>query len=155
MDRFVGSVAEGAAHTDTVVVTQISADLPDDHRYRISGKFYLQIWIKVVNGFDQSDTADLEQVVQVLFPVHKALHDAEHQFQVAADQLLPGAHIAVFDPLQQHPLLRRRQDFQFCRIDTAYFNLVGMHIRRPPDRNFICTLLVCGVSFIPEPGINL
>ena len=40
-DRFVGSVAEGAAHTDTVVVTQISADLPDDHRYRISGKFYL------------------------------------------------------------------------------------------------------------------
>ena len=73
MDRFVGGVAEGAAHTDTVVVTQISADLPDDHRYRISGKFYLQIWIKVVNGFDQSDTADLEQVIKIFMAAGEPL----------------------------------------------------------------------------------
>lgn len=30
------------------------------HRHRIGGKFYVQSHIKIINGFNQSDTADLK-----------------------------------------------------------------------------------------------
>lgn len=32
-----------------------------------------QIWIKVVNGFDQSDTADLEQVIKIFMAAGETL----------------------------------------------------------------------------------
>ena len=38
-ERFVGGIAQGAADTDGVVIPQVTADLADDHRDCVSGKF--------------------------------------------------------------------------------------------------------------------
>ena len=76
MDRFVGSVTEGTAHTDTIVVAQISADLPDDHWNCVSGELHVHRWVKIINGFDQSDTANLEQVIHVFVVAGETFDDA-------------------------------------------------------------------------------
>ena len=75
MDRFIGSVTQRAAYTDRVVVAQVSSDLPDDHRHGICGKFYPHIRVKVINGFDQTDTSDLKQVIYIFIVIRKTFDD--------------------------------------------------------------------------------
>ncbi len=76
MDCLVGGVAQGAADADGVVVAQIAADFPDDHRDSVSGKFYTHGGVKIVNGFDQADAADLKKVVHIFMVAGKALDNA-------------------------------------------------------------------------------
>jgi DNA-binding protein YbaB len=40
--------------------------------------------VKVVNGFNKPDTADLEQIVHMLAPVVESLYEAEYKAQIEA-----------------------------------------------------------------------
>ena len=61
--------------TDHLIIAQITADLPHDHRHGIGGKTNLVREVKVIDRLDQSDTADLKQVVHVLTAGRKPLYD--------------------------------------------------------------------------------
>ena len=83
----VGCVAHGARDADGAVVAQVAPDLADDHGHSVGGKAYIEVAVKIVDGFDKANTADLEQVVHRLAAPMKALDDREHEPEVAADQL--------------------------------------------------------------------
>ena len=59
--------------------------------------------IKVVDGLDQSDASNLEEIVAVLSPAGKPLDHREHQPEVALDQFLPGLLVPCLGPAQQLP----------------------------------------------------
>lgn len=73
LHRMVGQVADGAADPHGVVVPQVALDLAHDHRHTVGGKPHVLRRVKVIDGFDKPDAAHLEQVVQILPPVGKAL----------------------------------------------------------------------------------
>ena len=65
MNGFIGSIPQGTADTDAVVIPQIAADFANNHRDGIGGKFYPQCIIKIVNGLNQSDTSNLKEVINI------------------------------------------------------------------------------------------
>ena len=73
MDCFVRGIPQGAAYPDGIVIPQVTPDFTDNHGNCIGGKFYTDIRIEIVNGFDQPDASDLEQVVHVFITVGKTL----------------------------------------------------------------------------------
>ena len=60
LQHLVGRVAHGARDTDGAVVTQIAADLPDDHRHAVGRKAHVLADVEVVDGLDEPDAADLK-----------------------------------------------------------------------------------------------
>ena len=76
MDGFVSVVAQRAGDADTVVVAQITAHFSDNHRHGVSGEFYAHRRIEIVDGFDQSDTSDLKQVVHIFMMIGKTFDHA-------------------------------------------------------------------------------
>ena len=76
-------------------------DLAYDHRNAIGGKADRLGDVKIINGLDQADAADLEQIVSIFPPAHEFLNDRQHQAQVAFDQFLAGLLIAFLGAFQQ------------------------------------------------------
>ena len=76
IDCLICNITQRAADTDTVIVTQVAADLPNDHWNRISGKLYLQGCIEIVDCLDQTDAADLKQVIGIFITVLKTAYHA-------------------------------------------------------------------------------
>lgn len=74
----------------------------------IGGKFYLLAGVEVGDGLDQADAPHLKQIVGTLPPLVKALDDAEHQPQVAADEFLARGAVAAVNQREQfaHALIR-------------------------------------------------
>ena len=102
LQGLVGGVAHRAAHADGVVVAQVAPDLADDHRHGVGGEAHVLCYVKVVKRLDQPDTANLEQVIHVLRAVVEALEHAEHQPQVAANELLARGHVAAMTRGKTH-----------------------------------------------------
>ena len=50
--------------------------------------------IEIINRLDQTDAADLKQIVHVFRAVRKALNNRQNKLKVAVDQLLLGRQIA-------------------------------------------------------------
>ena len=75
-------------------MTIFSLSPKDVHRDSVRRKFHLMRSVKIVQGLDQTDTADLKQVVHILASVLEFLYDAEHQPQIARDKLLSQAGIS-------------------------------------------------------------
>ena len=120
----VGRVPEAAAHPQGVVVPQESPYLADDHRHTVGGESHLLGRVKVVDGLDEADAPHLKEVVHVLAPLRKALHDAEHQPQVALDHALTSRLVPCPRPGEQVALLLLGQDRQLGGVHTAQFHLV-------------------------------
>ena len=59
------------------------------HRHGIGGKPHAELGVEMVDGFHQTDAADLKQIIRRLTPVAEALHDAQNEPQIAADELVP------------------------------------------------------------------
>ena len=76
VDGFVGNIPQRAADPYAVVIPEISSDLTDDHRNCIGRKLYLKGGIKIIDCFDQADTADLKEIVGVFTAVGEALDHA-------------------------------------------------------------------------------
>ena len=62
----------------TYAVPEIAANLTDDHRNCIGGKFYLQSSIEIIDCLDQSDTSDLEEVICIFIAVLKSAYHTEN-----------------------------------------------------------------------------
>ena len=60
------------AYPDAVIIPHIAPDLPNDHRHGIGAEFYIQCTVEIIDGLDQTDTADLKKVVHVFIAGVKA-----------------------------------------------------------------------------------
>ena len=76
MNGFIGSIPQGTADTDAVIIPEITADFPHDHWNSISGKFDIQCAVKIVDGLHKANTADLEQVIGIFTAGRETLDDA-------------------------------------------------------------------------------
>lgn len=97
------------------------------HRHGIGGKLHIKIGIKVIHGLDETDTPHLKEIVHVLPPIGKALNDAEHQPQIAVDELLPCADVTFLYAKQQRTLFFIGQSLQLSGIDAADFHFIIIH----------------------------
>lgn len=73
MDCLVGSVAQGTADADRVIVAQVTSYLTYNHGNCVSGKLNPDRRIEVVDGLDQADTADLKQIIYIFVIAGKRL----------------------------------------------------------------------------------
>ena len=68
---------------------------------------------------DQTDAADLKQIVHVLAAADEFLDHGQHQPEVAGNELLACVSVAVLCADEQCPAGVAAQDFQVGRVDTA------------------------------------
>ena len=64
------------------------------HWHGIGRKFDILADVKIVNGLDQSNASDLEQIINIFLAAGKTLDDAENQTEIAFDVLLSGFLVA-------------------------------------------------------------
>ena len=128
----VGGVPQGTGDPHRIVIPEVSADLPDNHGDSIGGKAYIKGRVEVVDGFDEPDTAHLEQVVRIFAPAGKPLDHRQDQPQISLDQLLPRRLIALLAALQQLRHLIAFQNRQLRRVHPGYFHF-PLHGRVPPS----------------------
>ena len=57
------------------IIPEVAADLADDHRHRISRKFYVLRQIKIIGCLDQANAAHVKQIIRIFAAVMKALHN--------------------------------------------------------------------------------
>ena len=96
---------------------------PSHNRWNaVGGKLHVLPQVESVDGLDQADTAHLKEIVHALAPVREALHDAEHQPQIAGDQLLPRFLVARPGLFQKRPCLAALQDRQRGCVHAADLN---------------------------------
>ena len=112
-----------ALYPHGVVVPQKAAYLAHDHGHPISGKTHVQVWVKVVYGFDEPDAPHLKQVVHAFAPAHEFLHHAQHQPQVALYHPLAGLLVACAGGPQQGGLFLLGEHRKFCGVHAAYLDL--------------------------------
>ena len=106
MDGFVGNIPQRTADPDTAVVPEVAPDFSDDHGYSIGGKFYIQAGIEIIDGFDQTNAANLKQIIHIFIGSGKAPDDTENQTEIPADVSFPGCQIPVFDAYKEIFFLR-------------------------------------------------
>ena len=76
----------------------------------------------MVDRFHEADAANLEKIIHIL-PAHgKALHDAQHKPQVAADEFLPRRLVACIDFLKIPGELLLGDDGKAGSVDAADFH---------------------------------
>ena len=80
---FIGDIAQGATDADSVVVAQVPADFTDNHGYGIRTEFDADFRIKMINGFHQTDTAYLKQIIRVFPPFIEPLDHRKHQSEIS------------------------------------------------------------------------
>ena len=73
IEGFIRGVPERAADADGVIIPQIAAYFSKDHRNRIGGKFYILGNIKIVNGYDKADAANLKEIIDIFLASGKTL----------------------------------------------------------------------------------
>lgn len=74
MDSLVGSVPKRAADTNRRgIILKIASDFSDDHWHGIGGEFHADRIIEIVDGFDQPNAANLEQIVYIFIIAGKSL----------------------------------------------------------------------------------
>ena len=111
-----------------IIIPQESAQLSADHGYAVCGKPHLLGQVKIVDGFDQTDHADLEQIINIFPSAGKALDHAEHQPQVAVDQLVPCFLAAgALDLPQQFDFFAFLEYCQLRGVDSGDDNLLIRH----------------------------
>src|ERR1700694_5916624 len=91
LDRAVDAQVEfmePARHFDRpAFVTEIPLDLADDRRRRIGGELDSALEIEAVDRFEQTDRADLDEVVERLAAVRELDREITHQIEVRDDEL--------------------------------------------------------------------
>lgn len=95
----------------------------DIRRHAVGGKTHAVGGVKVVDGLDQPDTADLEQVIDVLAPAGEAVDDGQHQTQIALNEPLPRLTVAVPGACEQFLRLVVFQHRELRGVYAAYLYL--------------------------------
>ena len=101
VQRPIGKVSCTAAYAEHVVIPEIPPDFSDDHRNGIGAEFDADTGIEIVDRFDESDTAHLKQIVRIVSASGKALDDAEHQSEIAVDELRSRVLVTVLGFIQK------------------------------------------------------
>ena len=131
-EDLVGRVAHTAADTEGAVVTEVAANLADDHGHAVGGEADGLGDIEIVDGLHEADAAHLKEIVGTLAPACEALDDGQHQAEVAADELLAGVLIAVLGTAEKGHHFIVFQNGQLRRVDAAYLH--------PAAHNATCLL---------------
>ena len=122
----VGSVPQGTGDPHRVVIPEIAADLPDNHGDSIGGKTHVKSRVKVVDSFDEPDTAHLEQVIGIFTASGELLHHTQHQPEIPAHQLFPGSRVTLPCQEQEPCFFTFRQGFQPGGIDACDLHFVHL-----------------------------
>ena len=72
-----------------------------NHGNAVGGKADLLVRIEIGDGFHQTDAAHLKQVVGAFSPLVKSLDHAQHQPQIAFNELFPGFFVPGLCQSQQ------------------------------------------------------
>ena len=80
---------QAARHLDgPALVAKVSFDLADDRRRRIGRELDAAFQIEAIDGLEQSDRADLHQVVERLAAIRKPHREKSNQVEVHDDELV-------------------------------------------------------------------
>ena len=97
---------------------------PSHNRWNaVGGKLHVLAQVEGVDGLDEADHAHLKQVVHALAAIGEALHHAQHQTQIAGNQLFPGGGVSGAAHLQQLARFRGPEHRQLRRVDPADLDL--------------------------------
>ena len=109
----VQRLVEADLHAAAAVLPQVHEYLVFDAAGGVGGQLDILVGTKRVDGLDQPDGADGDQVLDVDAGVLKAAGNVHHQPQIPLDEGLPHRQLASVQPGQQRRLLvpgqRRRQ----------------------------------------------
>ena len=86
----------------------MTLDLAEDVRRRVRRQARAIATVEAVDRLDQSDAADLRQVVELLAAARVALGKAAHEADVALDQLLACVDVAALVEVAQELRIRGR-----------------------------------------------
>ena len=76
MNGLVRGISQGTTDTNRIVIPQITPNFSNDHWHGIGGEFDTDFRVKVINRFNQSNTANLEQIVHIFIAVGKTFDNA-------------------------------------------------------------------------------
>ena len=77
------------------LVAEVALDLADDVGRRVGGELDAAAEVEAVDGLDEPDGADLDEIVEVLAARGVAARERAHQRQVHGDELLARLAVAV------------------------------------------------------------
>ena len=80
--------------------------------------------IEIVQGLDESNTADLKQIVDIFPAVVKALENAQHKTEISVYELMPCLLVALLDPGKELLFFFFGKDGKFGGIHAAYLNFI-------------------------------
>ena len=87
---------EAARHAHRpALVAEVALDLADDVGRRVGGELDAAAQVEAVDGLDEPDGADLDEVVEVLAARGVAARERAHQRQVHGDELLARRAVTV------------------------------------------------------------
>ena len=89
----------------------------------VGGKLYVLAQIEAVHGLDETDAADLKEVIHALAAARKLLDHRQHQPEIARDQRLPCLLVAGPGLFQQRARLGGLQHRQLRRVHPADLDL--------------------------------
>lgn len=118
----ISDIPQRTADSQQVIVAQVTADLANNHGYRISGKFHFHIDVEVIYGLHQPDTADLKKVIQIFSTHGEALHNAQYQPQISLNEFFSRLLVAGIYFTEVAFQLLLGDDRQLGGIHSADFN---------------------------------
>ncbi len=134
LDGLVGGVPHGTADTDRVVVPQEPPHFPDDHGDAVGGELHALGHVKIVDSLDEANAPHLEQIVRVLPAAAEPLDHAEHQPQIAGNQLFSCVLVPGVAFHQQLPHFGAFEHLQAGGVHAAYFHFSLHENRLHPRR---------------------
>ena len=127
LQNAIGRVAQRPADADGAVVAQIPPQLPGNHRHTVGRKADVFRGVKVGDGLQKPDAADLKQIVRIFAPAQKPLHHRQDQLEISLHQTATRVHIPLLRALDQPHHLRVRERLQLRCVDAADLDL-SLHI---------------------------
>ena len=137
------------------LVAEVALDLADDVRRRVRRQLDAAVDVEAVDRLDQADTADLDEVVELLAAVRVAPRERADEREVLLDQLLARGEVALLVVAAQqrlvggpgHPVrLRAREHVALVQLDPRaavallHRDLVDERLEQPAQAERCCPL---------------
>src|SRR4051794_10111424 len=106
-------------------------DLADDVRRRVRRQLDAAIEVETVDGLDQADRPDLDEILELLATVGVAPRQRADERHVLLDQLLARVQIPVLVVAAEQELVGLVQPAAPCTVSTRFVNCTPS----PPSRS--------------------
>ena len=101
LQNTIGRISKRPADADGTVIAQVPPQFARDHRHAVGRKADVFRGVKIGDGLQKPDAADLKQIVRVLAPAQKPLHHRQNQLEISLHEPAACLHIPLLRTLDQ------------------------------------------------------